>query len=85
MKDGMPDFVKLAESYGIKACRIKTPQDFIDIENEIVSTRQALLIDFEVNETENCYPMVAPGKSNSQMIGLSSESVQTNTGKKTFS
>lgn len=85
MKDGMPDFVKLAESYGIKSCRVKTPEDFSAIENDIVSTRQALLIDFEVNETENCYPMVAPGKSNSQMIGLSSESTSTNTAKKMFS
>ena len=81
----MPDFVKLAESYGIKSCRVKTPEEFLAIENDIVSTKQALLIDFEVNETENCYPMVAPGKSNSQMIGLSNESVTTTTNKKTFS
>lgn len=82
MKDGMPDFVKLAESYGIKSCRIKSPEEFSAIENDIVSTREALLIDFEVNETENCYPMVAPGKSNSQMIGLSSETASTTTAKK---
>ena len=85
MKDGMPDFVKLAESYGIKGYRVQTPEEFAAIENDIVSTNQAMLIDFEVNETENCYPMVAPGKSNSQMIGLSAESSVQTTTKKTFS
>lgn len=73
MKDGMPDFVKLAESYNIKSKRIKTLDEFTNLENDLISTNQAFLIDFEVHETENCYPMVAPGKSNSQMIGLNSE------------
>ena len=29
-----------------------------------------LLVDVNVIENENCYPMVAPGRSNSQMLGL---------------
>jgi acetolactate synthase-1/2/3 large subunit len=29
-----------------------------------------ILLDCHVIEDENCYPMVAPGKSNSQMIGI---------------
>jgi hypothetical protein len=32
----------------------------------------AILIDVNVVENENCYPMVAPGRSNSQMLGLES-------------
>ena len=31
---------------------------------------EALILDCLVVKDENCYPMVAPGKSNSQMIGL---------------
>lgn len=77
MKDGMPDFVQLAASYGIKSKRVSSLKEFIEIESDIVSKNQALLINFEVHETENCYPMVAPGKSNSQMIGLTSESKKT--------
>ncbi len=73
MKDGMPDFVKLAESYNIKSKRITNIDEFHSIENDLISSTQAFLIDFEVHETENCYPMVAPGKSNSQMIGLNTE------------
>ncbi|MCU0323579.1 MAG: thiamine pyrophosphate-dependent enzyme [Chitinophagaceae bacterium] len=77
MKDGMPDFVQLAESYGIKSKRVSSLQEFLEIENYILCKNQALLVDFEVHETENCYPMVAPGKSNSQMIGLTSETKKT--------
>jgi acetolactate synthase-1/2/3 large subunit len=29
-----------------------------------------VLMDVHVKRDENCYPMVAPGKSNAQMIGL---------------
>ena len=28
------------------------------------------LIDVHVRRNENCYPMVPPGKSNSEMVGL---------------
>jgi acetolactate synthase-1/2/3 large subunit len=85
MKDGMPDFVKLTQSYGIESCRIKNVDEFKAIEEKILFSKQPLLIDFEVNETENCYPMVAPGKSNSQMIGLNSDVQQTSQKKLTNS
>ncbi len=29
-----------------------------------------MLIDVHVRRDENCYPMVPPGKSNAQMVGL---------------
>lgn len=74
MKEGMPDFVMLAQSYGIKSVRVQNLEEFVNIENDLVASNEAFLIDFQVHETENCYPMVAPGKSNSQMIGLTNES-----------
>jgi acetolactate synthase-1/2/3 large subunit len=33
-------------------------------------SNEAVLIDVNVIEKENCYPMVAPGRSNSEMLGL---------------
>lgn len=77
MKDGMPDFVQLAQSYGIKSRRVSSLEQFLEIEADILCKNEPLLVDFEVHETENCYPMVAPGKSNSQMIGLTSETKKT--------
>lgn len=77
MKDGMPDFVQLAQSYGIKSRRVSSLEQFLEIEADILCKNEPLLVDFEVHETENCYPMVAPGKSNSQMIGLTPETKKT--------
>ena len=70
MKEGMPDFVQLANSYGIKGYRISSFEEFISEADNIFLTKECVLVDFQVHENENCYPMVAPGKSNSQMIGL---------------
>ena len=30
----------------------------------------AVVLDVHVTKNENCYPMVAPGKNNAQMIGI---------------
>ena len=70
MKNGMPEFSKVAEAYGLIGYKAN---NLTQLENYIEQTKklnQALLIDVNVIENENCYPMVAPGKSNSQMIGL---------------
>ena len=34
------------------------------------NSNKSILFDVDVIEKENCYPMVAPGRSNSQMLGL---------------
>lgn len=75
MREGMPDFVKLGETYQIKAFSIKNADEFKELESTILNNREPLIFEFQVNETENCYPMVAPGKSNSQMIGLNSNTI----------
>jgi acetolactate synthase-1/2/3 large subunit len=70
MKNGMPNFSKLAEAYNIKGYQInsfKELEDLIQVEKNNI---KPILIDINVIENENCYPMVAPGRSNSQMLGL---------------
>lgn len=70
MKNGMPNFADVAKAYGLDGYKIETFKElktlFVDLEKE----KNAAVIDVNVMENENCYPMVAPGKSNSQMIGL---------------
>ncbi len=72
MQTGMPDFVALAESFGVGGVRIDRRESLV------VDLRQALeapgptLIDVRVRRGENCYPMVPPGCSNAQMVGLPS-------------
>lgn len=70
MEVGMPDFVKLAEAYGVKGMRIESRDQLKDAIAEILAHDGPVFVDVIVNRNENCYPMVAPGKSNAQMLGL---------------
>ncbi len=70
MEVGMPDFVKLAEAYGVKGMRITSRDQLKEAIAEILAHEGPVLVDVRVNKNENCYPMVAPGKSNAQMLGL---------------
>jgi len=72
MEAGVPNFGMLAQSYGLP-CFFA---DSLDSFEEVLQTIQdkyaqsAVLVNVMVQSEENCYPMVAPGKSNSQMIGI---------------
>jgi acetolactate synthase-1/2/3 large subunit len=70
MEKGAPNFVKVAEAYGIRGISINNRQDLNDNIKEILDYDGPILVDIKVVPDENCYPMVAPGKSNAQMIGV---------------
>jgi acetolactate synthase-1/2/3 large subunit len=70
MAEGMPDFVQLVNAYGLNAMKISSVSKLQDDLNLAFETKGAFLLDCQIIKDENCYPMVAPGKSNSQMIGL---------------
>ncbi|WP_298616015.1 biosynthetic-type acetolactate synthase large subunit [uncultured Thermosynechococcus sp.] len=70
MAKGMPDFVKLAEAYGVKGLRVTDRHNLDAIVEEVLAYDGPVLLDAHVTRDENCYPMVAPGKPNSQMLGL---------------
>lgn len=70
MEQGMPDFVKLAEAYGVKGIVVKSRDELKDAIAAILAHDGPVLANIHVTRNENCYPMVAPGKSNAQMIGL---------------
>ena len=56
-----PDFVKLAEAMGITGIRVS---DKAQVESSIEAALRhpgAVVIDFQVEEAENCFPMVPPG------------------------
>jgi acetolactate synthase I/II/III large subunit len=65
-----PDFLKLAESYGLKAYRVSTREEADRLFQEVLADREPVLIDCCVNPAENVYPMVAPGKGLNEMIGV---------------
>ncbi|HEY53341.1 MAG TPA: acetolactate synthase large subunit, partial [Caldilineae bacterium] len=56
-----PDFVKLADAYGIPARRVTRKEDVAAALAEANAHDGPFLIDFQVKEEVNVYPMVAPG------------------------
>ncbi|NES01850.1 MAG: biosynthetic-type acetolactate synthase large subunit [Okeania sp. SIO2F4] len=70
MEMGMPDFVKLAEAYGVKGMLVSRRDELKEAIAQMLAHDGPVLMDARVTKDENCYPMVAPGKSNAQMVGL---------------
>ncbi len=68
------DFVKLAEAYGCVGLRVASKEDMGQaLERAMKTTDRPTVIDFQVEETEDCWPMVAPGKPSHKMIGTYEE------------
>jgi acetolactate synthase-1/2/3 large subunit len=76
MKNGMPEFADVAKAYGLLGEKANNLEELTEIVEKAKMEKTALIIDVNVIDNENCYPMVAPGKSNSQMIGLPFEAVK---------
>jgi acetolactate synthase-1/2/3 large subunit len=67
--DALPDFVKLAESYGHVGMRIEQPGDVEAALLEAFKLKGRLVfMDFITDQTENVFPMVPGGKGLSEMI-----------------
>ena len=69
MEKGAPNLKTLAKAYNIKAVEVTNSNEIDAAMREIMNHDGPVLADFQVLEEQNCYPMVAPGKSNSEMIG----------------
>jgi acetolactate synthase-1/2/3 large subunit len=63
-----PDFVKLADAYGMAARAVTRKDDVYEAIQEAQAHDGPFLLDFQVEEFTNVYPMVAAGKSNADMI-----------------
>ncbi|MDF2659446.1 MAG: catalytic subunit of acetolactate synthase [Paenibacillus sp.] len=65
---GSPDFVKLAEAYGVKGLRATNKEEARKAWQEALDTPGPVVIDFVVPKGENVFPMVTAGSTLSQMI-----------------
>ncbi len=70
MRAGMPDFVQLAAAYGVKGMLVQRREELQPALEELLAHPGPVLMDVHVNPAENCYPMIKPGRSNDQMLGL---------------
>ncbi|MDP4828707.1 MAG: acetolactate synthase 3 catalytic subunit [Burkholderiaceae bacterium] len=67
--DSLPDFVKLAESYGHVGMRIDNPADVEGAVREAFALKDRLVfMDFITDQTENVWPMVQSGKGLTEML-----------------
>lgn len=63
-----PDFVKLAEAYGIRGYRVERPQEVEPVLREALGHREPALVDVRVAPEEKVYPMVPAGGSLREML-----------------
>nr|YP_009397101.1 acetohydroxyacid synthetase large subunit [Spyridia filamentosa]ARW66287.1 acetohydroxyacid synthetase large subunit [Spyridia filamentosa] len=70
MEKGSPNFIQLAQSFDILGLDLDDRSDINRVLEIFLNYQGPSILNCQVKEEENCYPMVAPGKSNSQMIGI---------------
>ena len=64
----LPDFVKLAESFGAKGLRVTRPDELEATLREGIFSEGVVLIEVVVDCEEMVYPMIAPGGAMNEMI-----------------
>lgn len=69
LKGVNPDFVKLAESYGAAGFRATNPKEMHKMIHQAMAINdRPVVMDFIVEEEENCYPMVPSGAALDEMV-----------------
>jgi acetolactate synthase-1/2/3 large subunit len=68
LRNDLPDYVKLAESFGALGLRAETEEEVDRVIQEAVASRRPCVIDFRVDHEEKVYPMVPAGSASSEMI-----------------
>jgi len=66
--DGLPDFVKLAESFGLKGLRATHPDELDGAIQEMIESDTGVILDIAVSPEENCFPMIPSGAAHNEMI-----------------
>ena len=65
-----PDFVKVAEAYGIHGVKVKRKDEVIPAISKAMAYEGPFLIDFEIEPEENVYPFVPPGASLEEFLEI---------------
>ena len=63
-----PDFVKLAEAYGIRGIRVTKQEEVAGAIQEAMETPGPVVVDFVVKEDEFVFPMIPAGESVHEML-----------------
>jgi acetolactate synthase-1/2/3 large subunit len=63
-----PDFVKIAEAYGIPGLRVRRKAEVVPAIRQAMEEQGPFLIDFMVEPEENVFPMVTPGEALTEVL-----------------
>ncbi len=66
--EALPDFVKLAEAFGIKGIQCSDPAQLDDAIMEMIDHPGPVVFDCLVEKHENCFPMIPSGKPHNEML-----------------
>jgi len=72
-----PDFVKVAEAYGMAGLRVKRREEVVPAIEQAMAHDGPFLIDFMVEPEENVFPMVLPGAAIAEFIEEPKKEVPT--------
>jgi acetolactate synthase-1/2/3 large subunit len=64
-----PDFVKLAEAYGVTGIRLRDKTTLVEDMRSAIATEGPVLVDVRVTREENTYPMIPAGSAAREMVG----------------
>ena len=65
--DSLPDFVKLAESFGANGLQVSKPEEVDDAIRTMIETPGPFIADVLIEKTENVYPMIPGGAAHYEM------------------
>ena len=66
--ESLPDFVKLAESFGAMGLRAEKASQLDDVIKEMIETPVPVIADICVCQKENCFPMIPSGAAHNEML-----------------
>ncbi|KRA83437.1 biosynthetic-type acetolactate synthase large subunit [Altererythrobacter sp. Root672] len=66
--DSLPDFVKLAESYGWKGIRISQESELDEGIKAMMAHDGPVMVDCQVSKGANCFPMIPSGAAHTEML-----------------
>jgi acetolactate synthase-1/2/3 large subunit len=64
-----PDFVKLAEAYGVTGMRLTDKTTLVEDMKRAIAIEGPVLVDVRVTREENTYPMIPAGMAAREMVG----------------
>ncbi|MDE2111456.1 MAG: acetolactate synthase 3 large subunit [Alphaproteobacteria bacterium] len=73
----LPDFVKLADSFGAVGFSAETPDELDAKILQMIDVPKPVLFDCRVDQFENCYPMIPSGAAHNEMILCDAEEKST--------